>query len=342
MQTERPYPQATRLFDWVFIIAAAWEETGVFVDGWAHNHIPGIETFFTPWHAVFYSGFTAMALVLIIKAVMNHRRGYPWRRSLPREYLFAILGVPLFALAGAGDLVWHSIFGIESGIDALLSPTHMLLAIAGAMIVSGPLHAIWYRNPRTHHAHAMPIVISYTFVMLTLLFMLQFVNPFFLPWITPAYRTIPPEHGLGLGIANIVIYTTIFMGMLLATLRHWRFPFGSFTIILGLSTIAIVTMHGAHFRLIISAIISGLLIDILYHRLFPKLNRPRQLRLFGILAPLCIFVPWVLILLYHTGTWWSPHFVAGAPVIAAIIGGLMTYILVPPGDTAARRSHLSS
>ena len=27
------------------------------LDAWAHNNVPGLETFFTPWHAVFYSGF---------------------------------------------------------------------------------------------------------------------------------------------------------------------------------------------------------------------------------------------------------------------------------------------
>src|SRR4051812_15679132 len=177
------YPQASRLYDWIFIGAAAWDVTGVFVDGWAHNHIEGLESFFTPWHAIFYSGFTAMALVLIIKAVMNHRRGYPWRRSLPREYMFSLLGVPLFFLSGMGDLLWHTFFGIESGIDALLSPTHMLLAISGAIVVSGPLHAIWYREPRNHHNHAMPIVLSFTFVMLTIMFMLQFLSPFMRPWL---------------------------------------------------------------------------------------------------------------------------------------------------------------
>ena len=27
----------------------------LFVDGWAHNNLDQIETFFTPWHALFYS-----------------------------------------------------------------------------------------------------------------------------------------------------------------------------------------------------------------------------------------------------------------------------------------------
>ena len=33
-----------------------WLVLGVFVDGWAHFNRPGLETFFTPWYAVLYSG----------------------------------------------------------------------------------------------------------------------------------------------------------------------------------------------------------------------------------------------------------------------------------------------
>ena len=42
-------------------------------------------------------------------------------------------------MAGAiGDMFWHIIFGIEVSIDALLSPTHLLLLIGALLILSGP------------------------------------------------------------------------------------------------------------------------------------------------------------------------------------------------------------
>jgi hypothetical protein len=33
----------------------------MFLDAWAHNNLAQLETFFTPWHAVLYSGFVALA-----------------------------------------------------------------------------------------------------------------------------------------------------------------------------------------------------------------------------------------------------------------------------------------
>ena len=66
-------------------------------------------------------------------------------------------------LGGAGDIVWHTLFGIEAGIEALLSPTHLLLAFGGAVAVSGPLHAIWHRDRKVHRLHSWPVY--YLFLM---------------------------------------------------------------------------------------------------------------------------------------------------------------------------------
>jgi hypothetical protein len=50
--------------------------------------------------------------------------------------------VLLFAAAGVFDLFWHTYFGIENGIDALLSPSHLLLALGAALVFSGVLRSI--------------------------------------------------------------------------------------------------------------------------------------------------------------------------------------------------------
>jgi hypothetical protein len=40
-------------------------------------------------------------------------------------------------------MAWHLVFGIETDVAALLSPTHLLLATGAALIVAGPLRAAW-------------------------------------------------------------------------------------------------------------------------------------------------------------------------------------------------------
>ncbi len=39
--------------DLITLLLSSWLIGGVFLDGWAHNTRPQLETFFTPWHAVF-------------------------------------------------------------------------------------------------------------------------------------------------------------------------------------------------------------------------------------------------------------------------------------------------
>ena len=48
-------------FEWTMIILGCWFMAGILLDGWAHRHIPQLETFFTPWHAVLNSGYLAVA-----------------------------------------------------------------------------------------------------------------------------------------------------------------------------------------------------------------------------------------------------------------------------------------
>src|SRR6266540_947312 len=60
--------------DLVTAVLGAWLVGGAFLDGWAHNTRPGLETFFTPWHAVLYSGYAASAAWLCWSVRSHHRR----------------------------------------------------------------------------------------------------------------------------------------------------------------------------------------------------------------------------------------------------------------------------
>src|SRR6266536_6535639 len=80
--------------DLVTLVLTAWLIGGLFLDGWAHNTRPQLETFFTPWHAVFYSGFAAIA-AWICWSVWS-------RRGVPAGYGPALVGVAIFLLSGVG------------------------------------------------------------------------------------------------------------------------------------------------------------------------------------------------------------------------------------------------
>ena len=50
---------------WIMLIASAWLVTGLQLDAYAHATTPELETFWTPWHAVLYSGIAVSGLTLV-------------------------------------------------------------------------------------------------------------------------------------------------------------------------------------------------------------------------------------------------------------------------------------
>ena len=62
-------------FDWAMTGLGAALVVGAVIDGWAHNHDPGLETFFTPWHALLYSALLVNGVVLGLRWLAGLRRG---------------------------------------------------------------------------------------------------------------------------------------------------------------------------------------------------------------------------------------------------------------------------
>src|SRR5215472_7534707 len=71
-------PRAGYAGNLLTIAFSAWLLGGLLTDVWAHNNVPKLETFFTPWHAALYSGFLATAAWiswLVRRNLMAGRRG---------------------------------------------------------------------------------------------------------------------------------------------------------------------------------------------------------------------------------------------------------------------------
>jgi len=175
---------ASTRFDWAMAVLSTVLVGGFYLDLWAHAHGRTDNTFFTPWHAVLYSMLAAVGIFLSITAWRAWHRGAPWWRSLPAGYGLSLVGVVLFALGGVADLVWHLLFGVEFSVDALLSPTHLVLACAGILIVTGPLRAAWRDPARGTHAWLarIPAVLSLALALSIFTGFTQFVHPLVDPW----------------------------------------------------------------------------------------------------------------------------------------------------------------
>ena len=89
-------------FDWLISVLNMIFLGGLYLDGWAHNHDRTDESFFTVWHAFFYSGFLLIALLL-----NRELRG--------KNILRAIMTLPLFATPVAMGYLGITIYYEQNG-----------------------------------------------------------------------------------------------------------------------------------------------------------------------------------------------------------------------------------
>lgn len=325
------YPVGGLGFDWLIAALSAWLIGGIHLDGWAHNHIPELETFFTPWHAAFYSGFLVLLLTVLATAARHLRRGYPWRRALPVGYGLSLLGGGLFLVGGVGDMLWHMAFGIEANIEALLSPTHLLLATGGILMVSGPVRALWQRSARRALplTAMLPALLSLALVVALLGFFTQFAHP---QVEIPAARGAADGNGAGSGVAAILVQAMLLATTALFVVRRWSLPFGSLTLLFGLPSLLISFMHD-RYALVPAAILAGLIADALVRWLRPTPERTGALHLFAFAAPAVYYALYFATLALTSGIAWRIHLWAGAIVVAGVVGLLLSFLIAPPAPT---------
>ncbi|HEV2579895.1 MAG TPA: WD40 repeat domain-containing protein [Ktedonobacteraceae bacterium] len=344
-------------FDWIFLLLSGWLVTGVYVDGWAHNHFNIIDTFFTPWHALLYSGFLAVTSFLVVALLRNHRKGYAWENALPPGYGLSLLGIAIFGIGGVADYFWHKLFGFEVELATLLSPTHLLLAAGGLLIVSGPLRAGWARADIADAADApgtwksalralysrLPLILSLTFVLSDLSFITSYAHPFVtLPATAPFHSSGLGQFSIYLndlveagGVVSILLQTALLFGTTLVAMRRVRLPVGTFTIMLTINLSAISVLV-ENFFLIPAAVLGGLVADALFWYFRPSIDRPDALRLFTFLVPVSLFSIYFLDLRLFKSVWWPIQIWMGSIVLAGFTGLLLSYVFVSPLKQAAQ------
>jgi hypothetical protein len=348
-------------FDWIMVIVSVWWLGGLFIDGWAHSNIPQLETFFTPWHAVFYSGYLAVAFTLLVQILLNLRQsarsrggstpslvtlarkslpGNRWLRAIPTGYELSVLGLAIFGVSGIGDLTWHLLFGIERSTEALLSPTHLGLALGIGLALSGPLRAAWRRSGGTPSWRQLgPAILSLTFTFSLLTFFTEYASPLITPW-----PIIDANNSPTSGITDMLLITALTMSFVLLALRRWRLPFGTFAFMFGLNgALMVVFSPNSLLVSVPTALLGGLAADLVYRLLQPSLDQPASIRLFAFLVPAMFYALYFVDLaivgpiIFQGGIIWSVPFWAGAPVIAGIAGFLLSFVMIPPAQVAEEK-----
>jgi hypothetical protein len=321
-------------FDWVVIAAIAWLVGGLFADGWAHNNnLP--DSFWTVWHAIFYSGYTACAVVILGAIAMRRPAAPSWRAAMPRGYRAAATGVVVFGIGGLFDMAWHTAFGIELGNDALLSPSHLMLGLGMFLIVSGPLLAdLGRRDDDTSLARRLPMVLSVVAIFLLLTFFTMYSGPYsnFLG----ATGNGTSSDRLFRGLLGMFLFSGFIAGLLLMVLRRATLPVGAITLVLGLDGVAMILMTNrntpldAQLAFSAVAIGAGVVGDVLLWGLRPSASRPTALRALVALLPMAYFGLYFAVIGVRYGFGWSGTFLSGSVVLCGALGLLLSFVAMPP------------
>jgi|SRR5579863_3901307 len=333
-------------FDYAVGVCCVWISSGFFLDAWAHGHVP-VESFFTPYHAVFYSGMLALMLVVAGFAARSRQRGYAWRDVLPRPYRVALIGIPVFLCAGVGDMIWHRLLGLEEGVDALLSPTHQVIGLGIFFLSSGPIRSVIAdREHSVNLATQLPLALGLATWMLLAHFGTAYaldpaagsVNapPPIVPF-TPDYLT-----ALGIGYYKISsgVLVVIFLSALTSGFALWlvsrlRPAPGVLTIMYAVGALPPAAAFTNHSNLLAvtaaQALLTGIGADAYVARWNPRPERVGIFRTFAAAVPMTYIGIYLVATALFGGVWWDWNVSLGAWIWSGVTGYALSLL------AAARR-----
>ncbi|GIG60104.1 hypothetical protein Lfu02_44760 [Longispora fulva] len=323
----------------------AWLVGGALTDGWAHNNIRALETIFTPWHAILYSGFVATALWTVFLAY-RRRDGHRlwWRDAWPAGYKVGVVGAVIFFFAGNLDLVWHSVFGIETDLDALFSPTHIGLAIGSGLLLTSPLRSWWAAGStgtlRTAAGiGALVLGTTSTAVFLIYASAFQSIEP------TRPYagaQGTPGYLAASMSLTSYLVTTALLVLPLTLVLRRRSAVPGTATAlvaVVALFAVGILDLPGTQTVAAGAATAGAVVVDILvgYLDRARGLDAPLRLPLAGALFGAVVWSAHLLALDLLEGVRWPVELWSGTIVMSAAVGALIGGLAARPAEVVVSR-----
>ncbi|WP_336206147.1 hypothetical protein [Nonomuraea sp. LPB2021202275-12-8] len=322
--------------DLVTALLGVWFGIGLMIDAWAHTNLTELETFFTPWHAAFYSGFAAVSGWIIWQVWRNVRTGRQGLAAVPMGYLAGLVAIPAFAAFGLVDMIWHTVLGIETSIDILFSPSHLGLIVTMMLIITTPLRSAWTApdvGERPTLGRLLPALVGLAFATTLVSLFLSYGDALqYGPMgIVQAFSDVEQGPSADRLAAAMVISNVVTLAPVLLLVRRWRLPFGSVTLMYAVG----VLMPGAqtafeNLPILLTFVVAGLVSDLLIRWLRPSGARRGAYWAF---AGLSAFATWSLYLAVASVTAGRlpdvPELWTGAPIVAGLLGLALGALFLP-------------
>jgi hypothetical protein len=328
---------STSAEDAVVALLGLWIVGAVYADGWAHLNLPGLESFFTPWHGALYLGFAVLSAWLGRMALLRRSADRPWYRAFPAGYGLSAAGVVVFGAGGVGDMAWHIVFGVEAAVDALVSPTHLVLLVGGILLITGPLRGVWHRTggrwPRSLTA-AWPGVLALATTAALAGFFLSYVSVFVQPMADQPLTTIPegmPGHVESelpalVGLAGYLVTTAVLVVPLMLARRRGPLPPGSTAVVVALVALPAAALTELRYGVAATGAVAAALVA---DALVSTRGGPTDVRWVAVAVPALVWPGQLIGLAIMPGVRWSVELWFGV-VVLTVLAGLALGSLAPP------------
>jgi len=311
---------------------------GILADGWAHVHLPDtLEGFFTPWHGLLYGGFVGTAAWTFWMAYQ--RRAHAprwWRAGWPAGYRIGALGVLLFAAGGLGDLVWHEVIGVEVGLNAAFSPSHLLIVFGSVFMLTSPLRSWWNSGAGGLRAAAgvgsLALAVTATAPLLNHSLTLMTKGP------TLAYHPGPERdvaHYQAVATVDGYLVTTLILTAPLLLVHRRRGTPGTVTALVGAVTLFVMVMFSfpqPQATAALTTMVAAVLADVCLARLDAVRGPDAALRLpiAGALVPAMLWTGHLIGLQLADGLRWPVEMWTGTVVLAMLVGLVLGTLAARP------------
>jgi len=352
------------------MLIGVWPITAMFFDGRGHNNETGQESFFSVAHLFLYAGLTVLGvwiglLVVRYQGFELRRTLLPDLRLIPVGYGVAIIGLLVLGIGGPSDLIWHSAYGFEVGVEAIYSPPHLALFFGGLLVSSTGIRSMWAkRDLQLGFVRFLPVLLSSVLFIGVAGFITMYLSAFMTNvamtsdfWndlqrfeddfhdqstsLVAGLKGYGDDrwpfyyYSAGHGVATMIVTTLVLLGPVLLLLRRWRLPLGAITLtFLGFGLLVNVMTEYRDAVLIVPLLVTGALIDWVQLR-FGSARYAGRLSLGGVRAvgPAAALVLWCsyfLVVALDKGIGWPPSMWVGALVVGVMTGFGVAFLVAPP------------
>lgn len=311
-------------------------------DVWAHtNKLSQIkpEGFFTPYHAMLYAGLittSGWTFYLAFKRRFDPGVTKWWKDGWPVGYRLGGVGALCVLFGGWGDMMWHTAFGVETGLDAQLSPTHLVIFLGVILLCSSPMRS-WWASGDGMGVRAVVALFSTTFPAVMGVHSFTFLSAFGSQAPTRQYvhdTNGPSETAVVAGFNSYIVTTALLLIPILWTLRRKPAP-GVITAVFSIGALFEMIRYEFPRTQFIAAgfaIAGAVLADAAVAHLDRRRgwNAPLRLPAIGAITPLLVWGMHMLGLEVADKLRWSAELWCGTLVMVAALGGLLGGLAAAP------------